>query len=110
MNKINELRAQRAKAWETAKKFLDEKRNDKGILSAEDTATYEKMEQEIVDLGHEIERQERLDTMEREMAKPVNTPITSKPENIRMDETKGRASDEYSKRQIDQPYQYIGIR
>ena len=97
MNKINELRAQRAKAWETAKKFLDEKRNDKGILSAEDTATYEKMEQEIVDLGHEIERQERLDTMEREMAKPVNTPITSKPENIRMDEKKGRASDEYKK-------------
>lgn len=97
MNKINELRAQRAKTWETAKKFLDEKRNDKGILSAEDTATYEKMEQEIVDLGHEIERQERLDTMEREMAKPVNTPITSKPENIRMDEKKGRASDEYKK-------------
>ena len=97
MNKINELRAQRAKTWEAAKKFLDEKRNDKGILSAEDTATYEKMEQEIVDLGHEIERQERLDTMEREMAKPVNTPITSKPENGRMDEKKGRASDEYKK-------------
>lgn len=97
MNKINELRAQRAKTWEAAKKFLDEKRNDKGILSAEDTATYEKMEQEIVDLGHEIERQGRLDTMEREMAKPVNTPITSKPENGRMDEKKGRASDEYKK-------------
>ena len=39
MSRINELRAQRAKTWETAKKFLDEKRNDKGILSAEDTAT-----------------------------------------------------------------------
>ena len=97
MSRINELRAQRAKTWETAKKFLDEKRNDKGILSAEDTATYEKMEKDIVDLGHEIERQERLDAMEREMAKPVNTPITTKPENIRMDEKKGRASDEYRK-------------
>lgn len=97
MSRINELRAQRAKTWETAKKFLDEKRNDKGILSAEDTATYEKMEKEIVDLGHEIDRQERLDAMEREMAKPVNTPITIKPENGRMDEKKGRASDEYKR-------------
>ena len=39
------------------------------------------MEQEIVDLGHEIERQERMDAMEREMAAPVSIPITTKPEN-----------------------------
>ena len=65
MSKINELRAQRAKTWEQTKAFLDSHRSDKGVLSAEDTATYEKMEQEIVDLGHEIERQERLDAFER---------------------------------------------
>ena len=51
MSKINELRAQRAKTWEQTKAFLDSHRSDKGVLSAEDTATYEKMEQEIVDLG-----------------------------------------------------------
>lgn len=56
MSKINELRTQRAKLWEQAKGFLDSHRQN-GILSAEDTATYEKMEKEIVDLGHEIERQ-----------------------------------------------------
>ena len=66
MSKINELRNQRAKAWDEAKKFLDSHRSEKGILSAEDTAAYEKMEQEIVDLGHEIERQERADAFERE--------------------------------------------
>ena len=96
-NKINELRAQRAKTWESAKAFLDSHRNDKGILSAEDTHTYEQMEQEIVDLGHEIERQERLDAMEREMALPVNTPITGKPQNPNAEEKTGRASDEYKK-------------
>ena len=96
-NKINELRAQRAKTWESAKAFLDSHRNDKGILSAEDTHTYEQMEQEIVDLGHEIERQERLDAMEREMALPVNTPITGKPQNPHAEEKTGRASDEYKK-------------
>ena len=55
------------------------------------------MEQEIVDLGHEIERQERLDAMEREMALPVNTPITGKPQNPNAEEKTGRASDEYKK-------------
>ena len=97
MNKINELRAERAKTWETAKAFLDSHRNEKGILSAEDTAAYEKMEAEIVDLGHEIERQERVDAMERELAAPVNTPITEKPESAIMDHKTGRASEEYKK-------------
>lgn len=95
MGRINELRNQRAKSWEQAKAFLDSHRNEKGILSAEDTQTYERMEQEIVDLGHEIERQERLDELEREMAAPVNTPITAKPGNGRNEEKTGRASDAY---------------
>lgn len=95
MSKINELRAQRAKAWEETKSFLDSHRSDKGILSAEDTQTYERMEQEIVDLGHEIERQERMDAMEREMAAPTATPITEKPENKKKDEKLGCASDAY---------------
>ena len=36
MNKILELREKRAKAWEDAKKFLDEKRKPDGTISAED--------------------------------------------------------------------------
>lgn len=95
MSKINELRNQRAKVWEQAKAFLDTHRSDKGILSAEDTETYERMEQEIVDLGREIQRQERLDAMEHEMAAPVNTPITGKPEAHKADPKIGRASDTY---------------
>ncbi|MCM1232249.1 MAG: phage major capsid protein [Ruminococcus flavefaciens] len=95
MSKINDLRVQRAKTWEQAKAFLDSHRTDKGILSAEDTATYEKMEQEIVDLGHEIERQERLDALEREMNAPTAKPLTGKPEATKVDEKTGRASDAY---------------
>ena len=94
---VNELRAMRAKAWETAKNFLDSHRDETGILSDEDTKTYEEMEAKIVNLGKEIERQEKMDAMEREMAMPVNTPITSKPENTKMEEKKGRASDAYKK-------------
>ena len=97
MSKVNELRTKRAKTWEQAKAFLDSHRSEKGILSAEDTETYERMEQEIVDLGHEIERQERLDAMEREMEAPLMAPLTTKPENKRKDEKTGRASDIYKK-------------
>lgn len=98
MSKVNDLRAQRAKTWEQTKAFLDSHRNEKGILSASDTQTYERMEQEIADLGREIERQERLDAMERELAAPVAAPITTKPEAVKPKDTKtGRAADAYKK-------------
>lgn len=98
MSKTNEMRAQRAKTWEKAKSFLDERRGKDGILGSEDTATYERMEKEITDLGGEIERQERLDAFERELNAHVGMPITSRPETISKEAPKsGRASDEYRK-------------
>ena len=51
MSMILELRAKRAKAWDAAKAFLDSKRGADGLLSAEDVATYEKMEADVVNLG-----------------------------------------------------------
>lgn len=93
---ILELREKRAKAWEAAKSFLDSHRNDKGILSAEDDATYTRMENEITDLGKEIARLERQEALDAELNKPVNTPLTSKPAAGNQPESKtGRASDEY---------------
>lgn len=98
MKRINEMRAERAKTWEKAKAFLDERRNEKGLLSAEDTAMYERMEKEIVDLGSAIERQERLEAYERELNAQVGQIITHRP----IDASKayggsGRASEEYKK-------------
>lgn len=90
---IIEMRKRRGEIWEQAKNFLDTHRNDSGILSAEDTATYERMEQEIVDLGHEIERQERFEALEREMYSPTSQPIRNAPENC--DTKIGKSSDAY---------------
>ncbi|MFT5873893.1 MAG: hypothetical protein ACI8WT_002845 [Clostridium sp.] len=59
MNKILELREKRVKLWDNTKTFLDSKKNDKGLLSAESTETYEKMEGDVVNLGKEIDRLER---------------------------------------------------
>lgn len=53
MNTSIEIRKQRTRVWEQAKAFLDSHRDEKCILSAEDTETYERMEKEIVDLGKE---------------------------------------------------------
>lgn len=102
MNKILELREKRAKAWEAAKAFLDTKRNDSGLLSAEDAATYDKMEADVVALGKEIDRLERQAALDAELNKPVNSPITGKPGVPRCEEPKtGRASDEYRKAMLD---------
>lgn len=94
MSKILELREKRASLWEQTKSFLDSKRNDKGIVSPEDTATYEKMEADVVNLGKEIERLERQAVMDLELSKAVNTPLIGKPNTPNEPKT-GRASDEY---------------
>ena len=93
---IIQLREKRAKAWETAKAFLDSHRNESGILSAEDDAAYTRIEQEITDLGKEIARLERQEAFEKELNKPVSTPLTDKPIGAPAEKT-GRASDEYRK-------------
>jgi len=91
---INELRTKRAQAWEGAKAFLEAHRNEKGVLSAEDDAAYTRMEQEITDLGKEISRMERQEALDRELAQPVNKPITEKPMGV-TDKKSGRAADTY---------------
>ena len=79
MSKILELREKRAKAWDAAKAFLDAQRGKDGMLSAEDTATYDKMEADVVALGKEIERLERQASIDAELAKATSTPIATKP-------------------------------
>jgi HK97 family phage major capsid protein len=77
--KIIELRERRMKTWENAKAFLNSKRNNDGTLSAEDTAIYNKMETELDNLGSEIKRLEKLETVENELRKPTDTPVNHSP-------------------------------
>ena len=44
MSKILEMRQKRAELWDKAKAFLDEHQNENGVMSAEDTEEYERME------------------------------------------------------------------
>ena len=98
MSKVLELKEKRAKAWEAAKAFLDSKQGSNGLMSAEDAATYDRMEAEVVDLGKEIDRLERQAVIDAELAKATSTPITNKPNAQVTGETKtGRATDEYKR-------------
>lgn len=91
---VNELRTKRATLWNTMEGFLDTHRTDKGVLSAEDDATYNNMEKELDALTTEIKRMERRDAIEAELNKPVGSPLIGKPEKPE-DEKVGRASNAY---------------
>ena len=93
---ITEMRNKRAKLWNTMEGFLDTHRNDMGVLSTEDDATYSKMEHDLDSMTNEIKRMERRDAIEAELNKPVNTPITETPEKAAgLTGKSGRASDAY---------------
>lgn len=97
MDRITELREKRAKLWESAKAFLDSRRNENGTVSAEDTATYERMEEDVVKLGNEIDRLEKQAVLDLELLKPTSTPISNVPNNKMEEPKKGRSSDDYRK-------------
>ena len=92
---ITELREKRAKLWNAMEGFLDTHRTDKGVLSAENDATYAGMEKDLSDLTNEIHRMERRDAIAAELAKPVSDPLTEKPQGNKADTKLGRASDAY---------------
>lgn len=94
MNQILEMRQKRAELWDAAKAFLDEHQDEHGTMSAEDAATYDKMEAEVVSLGKTIERMERQEAIDRELNAPTSAPLAAKPGKPGEVKT-GRASDEY---------------
>lgn len=94
MSKIAEMRQRRGELWDRAKAFLNEHADENGMMSAEDTETYERMEQELDSFGAAIDRQERAERLERELNAPTSEALTSRPEK-NVPGKQGRASDEY---------------
>ena len=99
MNQILKLREERANTWEMAKAFLESHRDKDGMVSAEDSAVCDRMEEKVVALGKEIERLERQRNIDDEMNKTIDTALKGNPGAglIKPDEKKGRASDAYTK-------------
>lgn len=95
---LNEMLEKRKNLLDTMDGFLDTHKNSNGALSAEDDATYSKMEKEFDELTASITRAQRRANMEMEMNKPVNAPITAKPMVMtEQEENTGRGSKAYKK-------------
>ena len=94
MSKLIEMRDKRAKAWDATKAFLETHRTERGTLSTEDDAIYNRMDKEIDEYTKEIARLERIEARDAELAKAVSSPITEKPSGAVREKT-GRASDAY---------------
>ncbi|MFM1524766.1 MULTISPECIES: phage major capsid protein [Helcococcus] len=104
MSKILEMIEKRTKAWEGAKAFVESKKDKDGLLSEEDAKTYQAMEDKILNYTAEIDRLRRMEDMERELEKPINSPITDKPNNNLGDEEKEikpRERKEYKKAMLN---------
>lgn len=100
---IIEMRDKRTKLLATMDGFLDTHRDSKGVLSAEDDATYTGMEKELAAITNEIKRMERREAIDAELAKPVSAPITGKPMNGTVEDKPktGRGSVAYKNAVLD---------
>ena len=92
---ITELMNKRAQAWDAAKKWLDEKTDENGLMTAEDAQTYDRMEADIKTLSDQIERRKRADELEEAMDRPVRDTLRTSIGGGENREKSGRASDEY---------------
>ena len=99
MNQILKLREERANTWEMAKAFLESHRDKDGMVSAEDSAVYDRMEEKVVALGQEIDRLERQRNIDDDLNKTIDTAVKVNPGagSPKPDTKTGRASDAYTK-------------
>lgn len=94
---LKDLITKRATAWEAAKTFLDAHQGENGLMSLEDSETYDRMEKEVTDYTKEIERLTRQKEIDDELNKPMASPLTERPGAGAAPEKTGRATDAYRK-------------
>ena len=93
---IVSLRTKRNTLWEQTKNFLEEHRDENGLVAAEFVDQYDRMADEVAKLGKEIERLERQMEIDAKLAQPTSTPVKNSPMAVRTDDVKPTATDEYN--------------
>ena len=94
MKKVLEIREKRAKAWDAAKAFLDTRARD-GVLSAEDSAAYDKMVADVDAMARQIAIEEDRVARDAAMAQPTSAPLTGRPTDGNTPPSRPRATNEY---------------
>ena len=96
MSKILELRTKRNTLWEQTKDFLEKNRGENGLVKADAVEQYNKMAQEVKDLGAEIERLEQQAQIEAQLSAPTSNPVHADPKNGSKKDVKPTATAEYA--------------
>ena len=92
-----ELRNKRNALWETTKNFLEEHRDENGLVAAEFVDQYDRMSDEVAKLGAEIRRLEHQAEIDAQLAQPTSSPVQMKPMEARREDVKPTATAEYNK-------------
>lgn len=79
MSKILELRNKRNTLWEQTKAFLEEHRDESGLVAADAVEQYNKMAADVRALGEEITRLEDQMEMDAKLAAATSAPVHSDP-------------------------------
>ncbi|MBR2769916.1 MAG: phage major capsid protein [Solobacterium sp.] len=96
MNKILELRGKRNTLWEQTKNFLEDHRDENGMVDAASLEQYDKMTNDVRALGDEIKRLEDQMEIDAMLSAPTSTPVQMAPNAQKKASVKGTATDEYN--------------
>ena len=79
MSKIIELRNKRNTLWEQTKAFLEDHRDDNGLVEASAVEQYNKMAADVKSLGDEIQRIEDQMEMDAKLSAATSAPVHADP-------------------------------
>ena len=96
MSKIIELRNKRNTLWEQTKAFLEEHRDERGLVEASAVEQYNKMASDVKALGDEIKRLEDQAEMDAKLSAPTSAPIHHEPMVGSKKRVPATATQEYS--------------
>ena len=92
---ILNLRQKRNTLWEQAKDYLEEHRDENGLVSKADLEQYDRMTADVQALGEEVKRLEAQMEIDAQLSAPTSMPVQMKP-MARKDKVKPTATDEYN--------------
>ena len=94
---IMNLRVKRNELWEKTKNFLEDHRDENGLVPAPALEQYDKMTADVVALGEEIKRLEDQLELDAKLSVPTSTPIQNSPAGVNKKPVSPTATEEYSK-------------
>ena len=97
MNRIFDLRNKRNTLWEKTKNFLEENRDENGMVPAAALEQYDKMTADVKSLGEEIKRLEDQMEMDAKLSAPTSAPVHADPKADTRKPARPTATDAYNR-------------